>query len=221
MSIKAIALDGRTVKSIYEGSTRLFPPYEELEYVQTDTNCLFDTGKTINFRNDTFELKCQVPSLPKGNTGVFGCRDSAEDASQNVAEWFTWPANDALKFRTDWGGFDGKQVSSALNTDLLIKCCYKTIWLNDYTYTKTSKAELMPDQESKYTFLLGDMHNGANLGYASYHTPLKIYYAKLTDKDGNLKVDVVPCRYNGEYGLWDRVAWKFISKTGTGTVTGK
>ena len=55
MSIKAIALDGRTIKSIYEGSTRLFPPYEELEYVQTDSTNSYKKGDKVLYQGKTYE----------------------------------------------------------------------------------------------------------------------------------------------------------------------
>lgn len=47
----------------------------------------------------------------------------------------------------------------------------------------------------------------------------EIYYLVIEDKDGRKKIDLKPCIYEGEVGMWDVVSNKFYGNSGTGTLS--
>ena len=74
---------------------------------------------------------------------------------------------------------------------------------------------------STYQFcILGAYRNGGYEDFAPDGT--RLYYCKIYSDNtyGGLVFDGVPCYYNGQYGLWDKVSGTFKANSGSGTFSG-
>lgn len=212
-------------------------PYTPVSYIETDGDAYIDTGIT-GVPIKSAEIK--VLAADGSDYTLLGSRGSSTDGEAKKFQMFrvvrftsTSPESYKLGY-----GYYYSATSSSLTTDItnsvsdgtpfLAKGSFKsgaqsvsvkeegdtTFKTHSTTYTKSITSSL-----SMYLFALND--NGTVGTKAPSGT--KLYYCKIYSDENysTLIFNGIPCYYNGEYGLWDKVSNTFFGAvSNSGTFTG-
>ena len=89
----------------------------------------------------------------------------------------------------------------------------------EQSYTTVSKTDNNTISSTRTLYLFGSNTGGTPLVAAS---GTRVYYCKIYSDDtyGGLVFDGVPCYYNGQYGIWDKVSGTFKANSGSGAFSG-
>ena len=206
-------------------------PYTPLEYLETDGVAYINTG-IRGTPPKSSEIKVMIPT---DSTSYCGILCAYTIASSYNARNFA-----LLKFRNgyatfayyyNYSGGDGTPSISWSITN-------QKPFIVKTNIRKGAQTISVKQEDSDSWTSLSKSQNGAVSstyeliifnGYQnnSYSIPApsgtRLYYCKIYSDDTytNLVFDGVPCIYNGEYGLWDRVTDSFFGNAaGTGAFTG-
>lgn len=202
-------------------------PYTPLTYIQTDGTAYIDTGVSGSSPKSS-ELKVMIPNttncvmLGKGNINT-----SSQVASMFVPLYMNGSrACFGYRFRYLTGA---PSVSDSITnqTPFIVKTQLKAgnqyIGVKeegDTEWTSLSKTQGTSSTGSDNLYLFRDNYSSAPLPCPSGS---RVYYCKIySDYDlTTLVFDGIPCQYNGEYGLWDKVTNSFFGNAaGSGAFTG-
>lgn len=203
-------------------------PYTPITYLQTDGTAYINTGVSGSSPKSS-ELKVMIPSttacvmLGKGNINT-----SSQVASMFVLLYMNGSrACFGYRFRYLTGS---PNVSTSITnqTPFVVRTQLKAgnQWIGvkqegDVDWTSLSKTQGTASTGTENLYLFRDNYSSAPLPCPSGS---RVYYCKIYS-DYNfttLVFDGVPCIYNGEYGLWDKVSNTFFGNAaGSGAFTGQ
>ncbi len=196
-------------------------PYTPVEYLQTDGTAYINTGIKAG---SPVAISVDMKATFVANGGkMMGARDSARRV---IPVALSSNGILSLGFYAFYNVVD--VVSSVTNkTPISIKCSMqkdsqvmqvKLDGESSYTtYTKNDNATINSTLD-QYLFA----HNYSG-GIENVANGTKLFYCKIYSDTTytNLVFDAVPCYYNGEYGLWDKVSDTFFGNAaGSGAFTG-
>ena len=202
-------------------------PYTPINYIQTDGTAYIDTGVSGSSPKSS-ELKVMIPNttncvmLGKGNVNT----------SSQVASMFSLVylngsrACFGYRFRYLTGAPSvsesiTNQTPFIVRTQLKAGSQYIGVKEDgDTEWTSLSKTQATETTGSTNLYLFRTNYSSTPLPCPSGS---RVYYCKIYS-DYNLSTlvfDGVPCIYNGEYGLWDKVSDSFFGNaSGSGAFTG-
>jgi hypothetical protein len=226
--------------AMYLGSTLILEqnstplPYTPVDYIETDGDAYIDTG-IIGAPVKSAEMKV----LPAGGASytILGSRGSTTDGEAKKFQMFRiiYYSADSIYvvgygyYYSVAGASNPSVTDSVTNeTPFIVKGSFKngaqsvsvkeegesSFRSNSTTYTKTITSSL-----NMYIFAANE--NGTAVHKATSGT--RVYYCKIYSDDSysTLLFNGVPCYYNNEYGLWDKVSNTFFGAvSGSGTITG-
>ncbi len=226
--------------AMYLGSTLILEqnstplPYTPVDYIETDGDAYIDTG-IIGAPVKSAEMKV----LPAGGASytILGSRGSTTDGEAKKFQMFRiiYYSADSIYvvgygyYYSVAGASNPSVTDSVTNeTPFIVKGSFKngaqsvsvkeegesSFRSNSTTYTKTITSSL-----NMYIFAANE--NGTAGNKATSGT--RVYYCKIYSDDSysTLLFNGVPCYYNNEYGLWDKVSNTFFGAvSGSGTITG-
>ena len=191
------------------GATPL--PYTPVEYIETDGVSYIDTGINGNDPRSC-ELKYMVKTL--SNQCVLGVGDGESTSLYNIVyvnangqpgfghRYYYTNANVTVSVESPF------EVKSAMKNGSQSIGVKRATDASFQTISKT-QSNTITTNKSMYLFASRNLNDdGANRLCTSGS---RLYYCKIysTNNYTTLVFDGVPCYYNGEYGLWDRVSNSF------------
>ena len=212
------------------GSTPPTPlPYTPVEYIETDGSCYITTSIRATPPKSS-EIKVRI-----GNNKSCELLSGFRKSSGSDTKQFSLARYNANKYATfafyaTYGPSDGMpSVEWSIDNDkpFIIKTDIKkgsqhisVKQENSESWNTVSKTNSNNVSSSYGLVILGCYLDNAYSSFASSGT--RLYYCKIyTDETySTLAFDGIPCLYNGEYGLWDRVSDTFFGNAGSGTFSG-
>lgn len=199
-----------------KGSSPTPPPYTTVDYIETDGVAYIDTGILGN-DSRSCEIKYMQPTM------IYGCILGAYGSASH--SYFVLAATTdtgylAFEHYYSYGGSDGTQsVATSIQN--------QTPFIVKNAMRKGSQIiELKQEGDSSFTSVSKTNNNAISTGYSmslfarnTYGTisetcpsGSRLYYCKIySDATYTTLVrDYVPCLYNGEYGMWDKVSNAFF-----------
>ena len=224
---KVVTFSAAGVPSVTLTITQDGLPYTPLTYIQTDGTAYIDTGVPGSSPKSS-ELKVMIPDstncvmLGKGNINT-----SSQVASMFVLLYMNG-SRACFGFRYRFlSGAPNVSTSITNQTPFVVRTQLKAgsqlIGVKeegDTEWTSLSKTQGTASTGSDNLYLFRDNYSSAPLPCPSGS---RVYYCKIySDYDlTTLVFDGVPCYYNGEYGLWDKVSDSFFGNAaGSGAFTG-
>lgn len=198
-------------------------PYTPVEYIVTDGNCyILPGGGFAATPPKSCEMKVKMPTSFTQST-VFSLLAGYLVASGSNAKAFAlaryYNKTIAFTYYSSYGSGDGMpSIAYSLDNDkpFIIKNDIKkgsqhvsVKQENSDSWTTVAKAN-NNNVSSSYQFaILAAYRNSQYEDKAPSGT--RLYYCKIYSDETytNLVFDGVPCLYNGEYGLWDKVSDTF------------
>ena len=194
------------------------PVYTEVDYIQSDGTAFIDTGI---FGADARSVEMKYLSSAASNHMPMGLYSGSEDTS--LFGILVSGTNGGLigiahrYFYTTGGPSVSDSITN--QTPFVMKMAYtkdsQTIEVKqegESSYTSFSKSE-STQVDTKQTMYLFAAHKPSD-GSAIQKAPSgsRMYYCKIYSDVAytNLIFDGVPCLYNNEYGLWDKVSNSFF-----------
>ncbi|MFI3323029.1 MAG: hypothetical protein R3Y50_11000 [Rikenellaceae bacterium] len=188
-------------------------PYEEFDYIESNSAQYIDTGIYPNNGTMTITLKVSINYAPNGYRGLCGARNAQTVSSQSACIWVY-----GSYLRLDWLGINNILFDYTPGATYTIELSDDKVTINDEVFTN-SNSNILP---LEYTFLIGNINdNGAesSLGGAN----MSIYYCKI-EQENLVLAEFVPAKLTrnvvngtiGEVGLWDKVTNTFFGNQGTG-----
>lgn len=204
-------------------------PYTPVEYIVTDGNCYITTGKVATPPKSS-EIKVKMGS----NTacGLLSGWMAASGSNSKLFALARYNVNKVATFSyyTSYGSLDGMpSVAYSIDNDLpfIIKTDIKK---------GTQHISVKQEDSDSWTTVSKSNNNSVSSTYGlvifaaymdgQYSTlapaGTRLYYCKIYNDETytTLIFDGVPCLYNGEYGLWDKVSDSFKGNSGSGTFSG-
>ncbi len=199
-------------------------PYTPVEYIQTDGTAYINTGikgntpKSVEFT--------MTPVQPAADRSVFGVRKDSGNTRFNFLTIYT---TKKAGYGYYSGSFNPIDITDTINnhTPMEVRC----------SFGATSQTfEVRQQGESSYSSYTSAYTNTVTTGmdmfilrmnYAgnpsSGENGMRFHRTKIYS-DANYSTliwDGVPCYYNGEYGMWDKVSDTFFGNAaGSGTISG-
>jgi len=201
-------------------------PYTQVEYIETDGTAYIDTGIKGNAPMSA-KISVTPATIESGNKYVFGCR---KDTGNTRFIFLTLNAD-------KYAGF-GYAAANSVNALSIANSFNNSTPVIVQTSLKAGSQKIYAKQagESSYSSNSGSnsgtITTGINIHFFGYNyvgthssnlAGLKVQWCKIYDDDTftNLIFDAVPCYYNGEYGMWDKVSDTFFGNAaGSGAFTG-
>lgn len=226
---KVVTFSASGVPSVTLTITQDGLPYTPLTYIQTDGTAYIDTGiagtspissevkllissatNCVMLGKGNINTSSQVTSMlvplyigSSGSVATFGYRfrytTGAPDISTYIANQTPFIARTRLKAGNQWIGVKVNEEDS---------------------WTSLSKTQGTAPITPTNLYLFRTNYSSAPLPCPSGS---RVYYCRIySDYDiTTLVFDGIPCQYNGEYGLWDRVTNSFFGNAaGSGAFTG-
>lgn len=215
-NIGKIYLGSNSIGKAYLGSNLVYQkggglPYTPVSYIETDGVAYIDTG-IVGADAKSCEIKCVLV-----NTGdiMLGCSTGSEDnynfvllhaslsSTAGFAHYYYYAAGlpsiaDSLSNETP---FIAKTSLAQGSQSISVK------QEGESSYTTATKTQSTAINTGRTMFLFGANGGGTHCSLGS-----KVYYCKIYNDATftNLVRDFVPCLYQGEYGMWDRVSNSFF-----------
>lgn len=202
-------------------------PYTPVDYIETDGSAYINTGiKGNDPRSCHFKFSI-------GSVGSSRCILGTGNGTENTSLYILGYVNTSGYF-----GFGHKYIyANSASSDYLLtagspfeakvalKKSSQVAQLKregDSSFTSYSKtqSETLTTNKSMYLFAA---NNADSSVWARCPSGSRLYFCKIYSDTTytNIVFDAVPCYYNGEYGLWDRVSDTFFGAvSGSGTFTG-
>lgn len=224
---KVVTFSASGVPSVTLTITQDGLPYTPLTYIQTDGTAYIDTGiagtspissevkvviasvtDCVMLGKGQINTSSQVPSMLvplfiRTGLACFGYRfryvTGSPDISTYIANQAPFIARTRLKAGNQWIGVKVNQEDS---------------------WTSLSKTQGTAPTGTSNLYLFRTNYSSAPLPCPSGS---RVYYCRIySDYDlTTLVFDGIPCQYNGEYGLWDKVTNSFFGNAaGSGAFTG-
>ena len=204
-------------------------PYTPVDYIVTDGACYINTAKYASPPRSS-EIKdlmgdntaCSLLSGFLKSSGTDGKAFSL--ARYNAAKVVTF------SFYSNYGSGDGMpsvEYSIDNNRPFIVKTDIKKgeqhISIkqeNSDSWTTVSKSNTNNVSSTYNLRIFSAYRNGQEEAFAPAGT--RLYYCKIWEDETytTLLRDFVPCLYQGEYGLWDKVSNTFFGNAGSGTFSG-
>ena len=216
------------IAKAYLGTTLVFQsggnlPYTQVAYIETDGDAYIDTG--IN-GNDPRSVELKYMPV----TTSMQCIIGVGNGNENTDLYYPVALNNSGKGMIGHRYFYASDFVVTVNVPIEAKCSMKRNSqvlqvknTGDLNYTTLSKTQSSDLQTGKTMFLFA-AHNPTDDGtFNECPSGSRLYYCKIysTDSYTNLVFDGVPCLYNGEYGMWDRVSDSFFGNANsTGAFSG-
>lgn len=199
-------------------------PYTPVEYIETDGTAYIDTGINGNDPRSC-ELKYMVKTL-QGQC-VLGVGSGSENTNLYYLVYVNssgYPGFGHRYFYTNSSAtvsadspFDAKCAMKNGSQSMGVKRS------GDSSFQTLSKTQSNTITTGKTMYLFA-AHNPSDDGpWQACPSGSRIYYCKIysTNSYSTLVFDGIPCVYNGEYGLWDRVTDTFFGNAaGSGAFSG-
>ena len=195
----------------YEAGYNAEKPYmAELEYIESTGTQYIDTG--VKSKSALrIKIKAQQMETTTASRWLFGGRNAYADSSIV----FFWNGS-----QSSWQGdyqkstlrysFDNTiaKVQGVIEVD-----ANKNVW--NVNGIEHDYGEVV--FESNYNLALFATNDW---GTITGHSKVKVWYCQIYD-NGTLVRDYIPCKNNGEFGLYDLVEGKFYGNAGTGVFAGE
>jgi len=235
-NIGQIYLGSNSIGKAYLGSSLVFQkggsslPYIPVDYIQTDGTAYIDTGIKGNAPKSS-EMK-----LTPLSEGAFATHLGARDGNNRfllVCQWgnaggYAYDNNIAFGYYT--GANQGLSMADTLSNHTPVIVRTKLQNGTEYFGIKQSGESVFTEKTetqnhtvttNRNIYIFASNQDGSVAQHAS--NGVKVYYCKIfSDTNFTTAVfDGVPCVYNGEYGLWDKVSNTFFGNAaGSGAFTG-
>lgn len=205
-------------------------PYTPVSYIETDGTAYIDTGIKGNAPKSS-EMK-----LTPLSEGAFTTHLGARDGNNRfllVCQWGNaggYAYDNNIAFGYGAGANPGLSMADTLNNHTPIVVRTKMATGSQYfgikqdgesSYTDTTATQAGTITTALNIYIFASNQDGSVAQHAS--NGVKVYYCKIfSDTNFTTPVfDGVPCVYNGEYGLWDKVSDTFFGNAaGSGAFTG-
>lgn len=220
-SIGKIYLGSNSIGKAYLGSNLVFQkgggpspilPYTPVEYIQTDGAAYINTG-IVGVDPRSAEIKCVAKQ--KGDR-ILASSSGSENAANYVLLFISSSATAGLAHYYFYSsGFPSVQDAITNGTPFVARVAMKKRSQSmsvkkegESSYTTYSRTDNNTISSTRTLYLFGSNTGGTPLVAAS---GTRVYYCKIYSDDtfGGLVFDGVPCYYNGQYGLWDKVSGTF------------
>ena len=209
-----------------QGGTPL--PYTPVEYIEADGSAYINTGIKGNDPRSC-HLKFSLGSVGTSSRCIIGTGSATENTSLyvlgyvNTSGYFGFGhnyfyANSASSdyLITAGSPFEAKVAMKNGAQSAQLKQAGASSFV---TYSKTQSATLTTNK-SMYLFAA---NNGDSTTFGLCPSGSKLYFCKIYSDNSytTLVFDGIPCVYNGEYGLWDKVSNTFFGNAAaSGAFTG-
>lgn len=193
-------------------------PYTPVDYIETDGVAYINTG-IIGVPPKSAELK-MLAVAASANETILGSLGSTTDGEAKKFQMFRQLSSEKIGFGYYYNvsSADGVSISNSITngTPFEIKGSFKSgtqsVGVKQYgesSFTTASKSYTKAVSSSLPMYLFAANVNGTvgqNLASGT-----RMYYCKIYSNAtyGGLVFDGVPCYYNGQYGLWDKVSGTF------------
>ena len=192
---------------IYEFELPVETPYTQLEYIESSGTQYIDTGFKPN-NNTRAVVDFEFTKTTTNYQGVIASRTSAS-GSDRFCFWLA-PNN---VFRSDLasGNISFEAKNQVVGVRFVLDKNKNVCTMSDGT-SVTNTSGTFTSSYSLYLF------GGNTKGTVGEYANMKLYSCQIYDNDVLVR-DYVPCLYEGEIGLWDKVEKKFYGNSGTGSFT--
>ena len=203
--------------------------YTPVEYIQTDGDSYIDTGILA-----TGKISAEVKYLAVGGTDrnqmILGTSSGNEDTNL-FGVFITYSDKLGLAYHYYYVS-DGLDINTSLTNDtpFIARISYNSGNGAKYCYVKEEGESSFRNYSKSvneiyvsYSMYLFAAHNPSGGVVNKCESGSRIYYCKIYADTTYTKLafDGVPCYYNGEYGLWDRISNSFFGNANSsGTITG-
>lgn len=212
------------------GNTLVFQPggnlpYTPVAYIETDGDAYINTGITGN-AGRSCELKFEAGSL----TGTRQCILGTETGNENTSLFVLVDVGSGGSLGFGYRYFyNNPDFPITAQSPFDVKCAMKRSsqvlqlkYSGESSFSSYSKTQSNTITTNMPMYLFAG--NNANTSVVDKCSQAsRLYYCKIYSDDSytTLVFDGVPCYYNGEYGLWDRVSGTFFGNAaGSGAFTG-
>jgi hypothetical protein len=204
-------------------------PYTPVEYIVTDGNSYILPGKAATPPRSA-EIKVQLADNSKNCSFLGGwMKGSGSDSKMfALARYLNTTKTVAFAYYNVFGASDGMpsvEYSIDNTKPFIVKSSLKkgaqSISVkqeNSDSWTTVSKTD-NNTVSSTYGLAIFGYYSNAQSTYGAFPpSGSRLYYCKIYDDETytNLVFDGVPCLYNGEYGLWDKVSDSFKGSADSG-----
>lgn len=186
--------------------------YAPVEYIATDGAAYINTG-IVGVDPRSAEIKCVAKQ--KGDR-ILASSTGSENASNYVLLFISSGAAAGLAhYHFYSNGFPSVQDAITNGTPFVARVAIRKGSQSmsvkkegESSYTTYSITDNNTTNSTRTLYLFGSNTGGTPLVAAS---GTRVYYCKIYSDNtfGGLVFDGVPCYYNGEYGLWDKVSGTF------------
>lgn len=204
----AITEDGALllhIKNVLEnkaaGSAAL--PYTRIHYIEsTGVECI-DTGYIVQ-ETDAIEMDYEILSFSGMDRMLFGASSSGGIWAENYGNSKNWYVR--------FGGLASNIINWNLSqTRGTIRVEKGKATINSGSTIALDPVDSLPDVS---LIIFGRRNIDGTL---QHFTVMKCYGFRIIDGDGALKMNLIPCIYNGEAGMWDTITNTFFGNaTGEG-----
>jgi len=204
-------------------------PYTPVEYIETDGNAYIDTGIKGNDPRSC-ELKFMAGTVGSASQCILGTGGNSENASLYMLSFISSSgyygfAHNYFYSNSASGSGYGITANSSFEAKCAMKKSSQVAQLKregDSSFTSYSKTQSSTLTTGKSMYLFA-CNNADTSVVSKCSSGSRLYYCKIysTNNYTNLVFDGIPCVYNGEYGLWDRVTDTFFGNAaGSGAFSG-
>ena len=199
--------------------------YAPVNYIATDGTAYINTG-IIGVGSHSAEIKC---AGARPSDYILASSDGGENNKTYVMLYISATNKTAgLAYYYFYSnGFPSVETSITNGTPFIARISIKNGAQSmsvkqegESNYNTVSKTQSATIRSTRTMFLFGS-NTGSGAAVAGSGT--KVYYCKIYSDNtyGGLVFDGVPCYYNGEYGLWDKVSGVFFGNAAaSGAFTG-
>lgn len=198
--------------AFYQSAKALPSELTEVEYIQSNGDCYVDLGIVTNSA-DYIEQKFQKVSLANATAPWFGSMESSSLIRFSIG---SSPNSGAIKLLVGWNSTN-YPITLDLNPHI-VKSYNKVYAEVDGALFVFSQPSNQTEPTATSYLFARHGEDGQNTAYDQ--TPTRIFYHKQNDGRGVPKLDLVPCKNGGVYGFYDFVSGRFLTNSGTGTLTG-
>ena len=179
--------------------------YTKQCYLENSTSATMDTGYRLR-ATDRIETEVNIPvSSNNSYQALFGARQSPSDR-----EWSLWTRDNGVNHLAFRHGTDWKTMEFPYDTDTKIVFDVSTVTMYDSAGRVIGRSAntTEPPETNRNVWLFGINNSNSVNDYLYYG---KMYYFRVWDSDGNLVLNLVPCKRNsdGESGMYDTVTGSF------------
>lgn len=205
-------------------------PYTPVDYIETDGDAYINTG-IIGTGGKSAELKILAASLSSGNQVFLGVTSGEDNKSTMFVPclissngkcyfgYYFFYASDAPSVATSIANCTPFEVRVSLKKSAQSLGVRRD---GESTFTSYSKTQSSNVSNTVPMFLFAGRNPSGGVARKCV-AGSRVYYARIYS-DANyatLAFDGVPCLYNGEYGLWDKISDSFFGNANsTGAFSG-